>query len=151
MADKNKVGRPLKFKSAKELQDKIDKYFSDCDNTTEKVMLKSGDVVDMPNPKPYTISGLALALDTSRETLINYADKEEYFDTIRKAKLMCENYAEESLWKPKIASGVIFNLVNNYGWQNKQEVESHNINENIEYSDEERQKRLAELLEKRQK
>jgi phage terminase small subunit len=30
-------------------------------------------------------------------------------------------------------------------------IESHNINENIEYSDEERQKRLAELLEKRRK
>jgi transcriptional regulator with XRE-family HTH domain len=36
-------------------------------------------------------------------------------------------------------------------WRDKQEIESHNINENIEYSDEERQKRLAELLEKRQK
>jgi hypothetical protein len=36
-------------------------------------------------------------------------------------------------------------------WRDKQEIESHNINENIEYNDEQRQKRLAELLEKRGK
>ena len=110
-------GRPLKFQSVEELQILIDNYFKKMDE--EK--------------RPYTITGLALALDTTRETLLDYQKKDEFSeqdfnhnqkfsDTIHKAKLRCENYAEESLWKPKVATGVIFNLTNNYKrWKQKQE------------------------------
>lgn len=102
----NPVGRPLKFQSVEELQLLIDSYFLKMDN--EK--------------RPYTITGLALALDTFRDVLLDYEEKDEFSNTIRKAKLKCENYAEESLWKPKVASGVIFNLTNNYKrWKQKQE------------------------------
>jgi hypothetical protein len=96
-----------KFTSVTELQEKIDKYFLDCDT----------------NKKPYTISGLALFLGATRQTLLNYEDKDEYFATIREAKQKCEVYAEESLWTPRIASGVIFNMTNNYKWKDKSEVE----------------------------
>jgi len=37
-----------------------------------------------------TVSGLALALKTSRETLINYEEREKYFDTIKDAKQFIE-------------------------------------------------------------
>lgn len=117
------AGRPLKFQSVEELKVKIDAYFESCDNRMTAIV-KDGDVVQVPDPKPYTITGLALALDTSRETLLNYQNKEEYFDTIRAAKDKCEAFAEESLWKPKVATGVIFNLKNNYGWVDKQEVDN---------------------------
>ena len=63
------VGRPLKFESVQELQDKIDLYFEE----TAK--------------DEWTITGLALALDTYRQTLINYEEKDEFMDTIKKAKL----------------------------------------------------------------
>jgi hypothetical protein len=132
-------GRPLKFRTAKALQKKIDEYFDSCDNRTTKVLTKTGAIVDMPDPKPYTITGLALALDTSRQTLLNYEEREEFFDTIRKAKLRIENYVEESLWTPKITSGVIFNLKNNFAWVDKQSVEhsgetTQNVNTNMDLS-----------------
>jgi hypothetical protein len=121
MAEKGKGGRPLKFKSVEELQEKINDYFENCDNHETTFVTKEREVLQIPDSKPYTITGLALWLDTTRETLLDYENKDEFSDTIRKAKLKCENYAEESLWKPKIASGVIFNLINNYGWANKAE------------------------------
>lgn len=107
MADQNKVGRPLKFGSVEELQRKIETYFAECDK----------------NNRPYTISGLALALDTSRRVLLDYEDKDEYCNTIKKAKLKCETYAEEQLFVGKNTAGVIFNMKNNYGWVDKQERE----------------------------
>ena len=96
-----------KFTSVKGLQEKISAYFTDCDI----------------NQKPYTICGLALSLNCSRQTLLNYEEKNEYLDTIREAKQRCELYAEESLWTPKIAAGVIFNMTNNYKWKDKSEIE----------------------------
>lgn len=97
-------GRPLKFKSVKSLQEQIDKYF----NATPV--------------KKWTITGLAIALDTDRQTLINYENKAEYFDTIKKAKLMVENSYEIDL-KEKGNTGTIFAL-KNFGWQDKQEIET---------------------------
>lgn len=103
--DKNSVGRPPKFKSPEELQEKIDAYFLRCD---EKEL-------------PYTVCGLALALDCDRKTLINYDKKEEYFHTIKKAKLKIEEYAEMRLYSNNVA-GVIFNLKNNFNWNEDQNL-----------------------------
>lgn len=117
------TGRPLKFKSVEELQEKIDKYFADCDE----------------QEKPYTVSGLAVALDTNRTTLINYEEKSEFFNTIKKAKAKIEAYNEEMLYNKNIpTTGVIFNLKNNYGWKDKQEIEAEvnsDMTINIELSD----------------
>ena len=62
-------GRPMKFKSPKEIEDKANEYFSKCD-------------------------------------------------------------AEERLFNGGNTAGVIFNLKNNYGWVDKQEVEA-NVNSNV--------------------
>jgi homoaconitase/3-isopropylmalate dehydratase large subunit len=97
---KHPGGRPLKFKSNKELQEKIDSYFAKMD--AEK--------------RPYTICGMAVELECDRLTLINYEKREEYFNTIKKAKQRIEAYAEERLFGNSVA-GVIFNLKNNYGWK----------------------------------
>lgn len=113
MAD---VGRPLKFKNAKEIEKAAEKYFKECDE----------------NFKPYTMTGLAIALDTSRQTLINYSNKEEYFDTIKKVKDKVEQYAEEKLFTGSNTAGVIFNLKNNYGWVDRQEVDTK---VNLSYED----------------
>ena len=107
--NKHPGGRPLKFKNEKELQKKIDAWLKSCKK--EK--------------RPLTITGLALALDTGRNVLIDYGNRDQFSNTVKRAKLLCENYAEESLFLGKNVAGAIFNLKNNYGWKEKQEIE-HN-------------------------
>lgn len=96
-------GRPMKFKSVEELQEKIDAYFARCEEEEE----------------PLTITGLALALDTSRETLMEYSEREEFVDTIKKAKLKIEHAYELRNIKRGNA-GDIFAL-KNFGWKDKTE------------------------------
>lgn len=111
--DKNQGGRPLKFQSVEELEDKIDAYFSQM----------------QIEERPFTITGLAVALDCDRKTLLNYESREEFFPTIKKAKQIIENYTEERLFGNNV-TGVIFNLKNNYGWQDKHTQESQFLDEN---------------------
>lgn len=105
--EKNKGGRPLKYETVEELNEAISKYFAECDMFEE----------------PYTITGLALALDVDRKTLNNYAERDEFFPTIKKAKLRVENYLEKRLIKDTSTTGIIFNLKNNFDWKDKQEIE----------------------------
>ncbi len=106
------TGRPLKFQSVKELREKIDAYFKNCDVIEE----------------PYTITGLAVALDTSRKVLVEYEDKEEFSNTIKAAKDKCEKQIEVMALKGKFNPAFsIFNLKNNYGWKDKTEADQ-NVN-----------------------
>jgi len=106
MEKKNKGGQPLKFASVKELQNQIDDYFTKCENADE----------------PVTITGLALALKTNRQTLLNYEDREKYFDTIKTAKTRVEHYAEKKLFTGT-PTGAIFAL-KNFGWSDKHEIDT---------------------------
>jgi len=101
--EKEKIGRPLKFKSLEELKKKIDEYFKETDI------------------QKYTITGLALALNTCRQTLLNYEEKDEFLDTIKRAKLIVENAYELSL-RENGKAGDIFGL-KNFGWKDKTEVD----------------------------
>lgn len=97
------AGRPLKWSTPEALQIEIDQYFRET----------SKDEI--------TITGLALALGaSSRQTLINYEEKDEFFDTIKKAKLRIENSYEISLRKNG-RSGDIFAL-KNFDWDDKSET-----------------------------
>ncbi len=97
-------GRPLKFETVEDLQQKIDSYF----NTTSK--------------DEWTITGLALALDTSRKVLCEYEDERpEFSNTIKKAKLIVENGYEIDL-KKSGRSGTIFAL-KNFDWKDKTETD----------------------------
>lgn len=146
---KHPGGRPLKFQTVEELQQKIDAYFADCDphviEVTEwvKAREKSGQLKKdenglsylvqvthkvMTEQKPYMITGLALALGTTRETLLDYEDREQFSDTIKAAKLKCESYSEQMLFTPS-PTGSIFNLKNNYGWKDKTELDNHHSGE----------------------
>jgi len=99
--------KPLKFKTVKELQDKIDSYIDECKK----------------NEIPLSITGLALALDTNRQTLINYQDKEGYKNVVDRAKLMIENAYEIRLINNG-RSGDIFAL-KNFGWTDRQEIDNN--------------------------
>lgn len=120
-------GCPMKYKSVEELQTAIDTYFNKCkkprkDKDGELVCDGNGDVV-WDIFKPVTITGLALALGfTSRQALINYQNKAEFVDTITRAKFMCEDYAADRSYDKEGFNGARFNLTNNFGWVDKQEI-----------------------------
>lgn len=102
---KHAGGRPLLFETPKELLDKAQGYFEE----TPKL--------------EWTITGLAVYLDTSRETLMNYEHRDKFFDTIKKLKDMIEASYELSLRK-RGGSGDIFGL-KNFGWKDKTEVDTN--------------------------
>lgn len=146
-----KMGRPLKFKSVEELQAKIDAYFAECEPIVKEVtewveardtkgQLKKDQhglnyLVEIKHKVktervPYSITGLALMLDTSRKVLLEYEDglhdlnpTDENYDplaidfsnTIKKAKAKIEHDVQLRLDSNMVA-GTIFNLKNNFGW-----------------------------------
>lgn len=99
----NPVGRPLKFKTVEELQAQIDAFFADCDAKGE----------------PYTITGLALFLRTSREILMEYEGRDKFTNTIKEAKMKVQKGYEQRLISRGNA-GDIFAL-KNFGWKDKTE------------------------------
>jgi hypothetical protein len=142
-------GRPRKFKTVEDMQKLIDAYFESCwcDEIDEL-----GNVRKV-NIRPYTVTGLCIALDTNRMSLLEYQKDDEFAYAIKRAKAKCENFAEESLFMGKNPAGVIFSLKNNYGWKDKNETELTGVNggpiELAALTSEQRQSRINELLKER--
>lgn len=99
-------GRPPKYTSPVDMQSDIDAYFAAC----------------LANEEPPTISGLAYHLGMSTEALRNYQEKDNFLATVKRAKQRVEMHLEKRLNDPA-PTGAIFNLKNNFGWKDKQEVE----------------------------
>lgn len=102
-------GRPVAFESVEVLENKINDYFKVCDEIGE----------------PYTITGLADHLEVTRQTLLNYTNKDtEFFATIKKAKTKIERQYELRALKGEYNSAVaIFLMKNNFGYVDKTEQE----------------------------
>ena len=94
------MGRHRQYNSAEELQEVIDDYFFLCSQTEE-------------HP---TITGLALAINLVRQSLLNYEGDPEFMDTIKRAKARVEHAVEKTLLSGKSPAGAIFNLKNNFKW-----------------------------------
>lgn len=108
----NRVGRPLKFTSVEQVIEKAEAYFA------------------VTPPRQQTITGLALALDTSRSTLMIYEGTDEFSNTIKKYKDQIEHAYELSL-RDRGGSGDIFGL-KNFGWTDRAEVDLTTAGEKIE-------------------
>jgi hypothetical protein len=121
-------GRPKAFETAKAFELKFMEYIEYC----------------IDKKRFANIAGFCAYCHITRETF--YKQKEYYSDTYN----IMNDVLEDEVLQDNTYRAQLY-LKNKFGYKDKQEIESHNINENIEYSDEERQKRLAELLEKRQK
>ena len=127
------MGRPKKYNNAEEMQKVIDEYFNGCQKPVKIFNKDLGKYITVTDEKgnieyeqykPYTITGLANALNMSRQDLINYEKDNEFFDTITRAKRKVEQYVEERLFNKDDANGAKFNLANNFSrWKDKQEVE----------------------------
>lgn len=123
-------GRPRKYTNVDELENKINEYFEWCDEQTRETFDNKGNM--RIGYKPYTVSGLCLYLDIHTDTLLDYEKNDPKFSlTIKMAKKKVENWIEEhALMRDVDNTSAIFNLKNNFGWRDKQEIESVNKNEN---------------------
>ena len=136
--EKNKWGRPLKFKTPKELKTKVKDYFQRCDDWKIIKKISWWEVVSMNVPIPYTVEGLCVYLDIDRKTLLNYQwerewQKEldsEFVHTVKNAKQkILSNMQERALlWESNPAVS-IFNLKNNYWFKDQTHVESNNTHQ----------------------
>lgn len=118
-----KANSRCKYKTPEELVEIITDYFKNCEKKR----------------RPYTISGLALHIGLSTETLRRY-EKEygdtEYADIIKRAKQTVEVYTAEATFDNKKFQGAKFNLQNNFGWSDKQDTNlSGEITEIIKLED----------------
>jgi hypothetical protein len=134
------TGRPPLYEDTLEavklMQDRADAYFKECDGKPlldddgKPILNKYGEPVII-GAKPYTITGLALALGfTSRQSLLeyqftkDYVYQREFTDAITRAKAKVEQYAEARLFDKDGANGAKFNLANNFkGWTERTATE----------------------------
>ncbi len=113
MANKKKVGRPPKYDTPEQLQDKIDEYIK-------------GDDKDK-----LTITGLCLHCGfESRQSFYAYEQKEKFSYTIKRSRLFIENAYEKRL-QDRNPTGSIFAL-KNLGWTDKQEIDHTTKGDKIE-------------------
>lgn len=164
-------GRPSKFETPEELERLINEYFDSItityplydsvkDGKDENGEDKYKQIPRLNNAEKqvYTttyyehpsILSLAEFLGTTRKTLWEYEDKPQFSNTIKMAKERIEHYLEDQLYRKDQVTGIIFNLKNNFGWKDKQEIEhSGETNMNITtMTNEERQRRIEELKKK---
>lgn len=113
------AGRPLKFKSPEELEEKINEYYKWAEE----------------NEKHITVTGLAWYLGTSKQGLSLYQNesdnllksvpeevREQYRHIVNTAKAKIEAEYEQLLFNKNSAVGAIFALKNCYKWVDKQEI-----------------------------
>ncbi|QNO18824.1 terminase small subunit [Caproicibacterium amylolyticum] len=147
-----KVGCPPRYKTVEQMQKVINTYFEECKGTPlldakgEPVLNKFGYPI-MLDRRPPTVTGLALALGfTSRQALLNYQAKPQFFDTVTRAKSRCEDYAESRLYDKDGSNGAQFSLRNNFkGWSEHPEVQQSTVT----VEDDPLTKSLKEELEKK--
>ena len=152
------MARPKKYNNKEELEEIIDEYFQSCfalklDKNGNPIVVDGQRILEQV--KPFTIGGLALALDMSRQSLLNYQKDNEFFDTITRAKRACEVYAEESLFNRNSVQGAKFSLINNYPnwrqWKERSEVAQEFYDmQNVE-SPREKLEKMLETIEQRMK
>lgn len=122
-----RYGRPPKYTSVEEMQEKIDSYFSACagapylDEAGRPMQDKAGRILYRTPPTPPTVTGLALWLGfTGRQALLDYQARPAFADTITRAKSRVEEYTERRLFDRDGVRGAIFSLTNNFqGWKEK--------------------------------
>jgi hypothetical protein len=115
------MARPFgtfKYRSLEELESAIDDYFESCDGkpimTKEGLAAtdKNGNPVYTPS-KPYTLEGLALHLNITPQTLVNYGKNEDYFEAIERARMKCLTYVAERMYDKDGVQGAKFYAINN--------------------------------------
>jgi len=121
-------GRPRKFNTPEEMQDIIDAYFEDRkpepvkDDDGNVLLDKKGNQVWKINPP--SLSGLALALGfVDRQSIYDYEKNKKFSCTMKRARLRCENWAEEAGLSGEAPSSMIIFVLKNYGWRDDKSLQ----------------------------
>lgn len=97
------MARPPIIETPEQFEELADLYFEGCEENAA-----------MP-----TVNGLCLTLGMCRETLLRYAEKPEFSDTVKRVRMRLELAWEQKLGGNNVA-GTIFWL-KNQGWSDKSE------------------------------
>lgn len=100
----SETGRPPIFETPEQFKASADAYFDSCAQLEKRP----------------TVNGLALALGmNSRQSLLNYAEREGFLDVVKEARTKLEAAWEDGLSGSNVA-GTIFWL-KNQGWSDRSE------------------------------
>ncbi len=116
--EKSNAGRPLTFDSVESLEQAVELYFETDAYINIGTAEEGQEQARMYAP---TMSGLALSLGVDRKTITNYANRDEFFPTIKKARTRVEVALEQRLYGNNV-TGIIFNLKNNFDWRDKTDI-----------------------------
>lgn len=105
---KHPGGRPPIWSSPEDLQEQIDKYYAWAKK----------------NKKPLTIERLAVFLEIDRHTVLKYGEKDKFYSTVKKARdMILASKADMLNSLGGVKTGIIFDLKNNHGFVDKQELQ----------------------------
>lgn len=110
-------GRPRDYDDPEVFAKRVEEYFTETAGEEKKP----------------TLSGISLYLGFSdRETFSNYAGYgDEFSRTVNRAKMRIEDHRHQMLVdKNAFTPGIIFDLKNNHGWKDKQELE-HTVSDDV--------------------
>ena len=136
-------GRPRTYETSEELEQAVEAYFTGISRTVDaSELVDSGrkdsdghviyDRVPIKNDRgevirytefvlPPSLTDLCLHLEITRQTWINYRSREEFRPLIDRTKARLKGYlVRESLTRTKGLQGVLFNLQNNFGEEEKE-------------------------------
>lgn len=122
------VGRPLKYKTAEEMQKGIDEYFELCQpkyaTDAEGKVLKDSRGNPIMELNPPTITGLALHLGfCNRSAMYDYEARGEFCHAVKTARSRCEQWVETNGLQGNTPPAMAIFALKNYGWSDKQEIE----------------------------
>ena len=153
-------GRPPTWDTPEQLQKLIDEYFLSClspimenienpeydaekakeygedYDISKKIRVQKTDGAGNPiyeQIEPFTITGLARSIGTSRNTLLEYEKelltsmdenlRKQFAHTIKEAKRVVEEYLEKYMYTGKNQTSAIFVAKNNFGWIDRRETD----------------------------
>ena len=113
-------GRPRLFNTVEELEQKIQEFYDYCE-------LKE---------VPLTFERLATFIGVDRKTIYNYSQKDEFFPSIKRVRDKIQADIMERGMSGAINPTFGIFCLKNYGYTDKQEIESTNtnVNKNIDMS-----------------
>lgn len=110
----------LAFTDPDDLEQRIEEYFQSR-TRKRKIYPRDGDPYEEEYQVPPTMAGLALALGTTRQTLLAYGRGDEprdpaFVPIVARAKMRIAEFAEEALYVREASNGAKFALEVNHGY-----------------------------------